>query len=232
MKIETPTVLYKFRPLTGNGFRYTQDLLTRNRLYLAGLKQLNDPFEGVVGFQVPETVSHAERLGHTYADWLHRQLQSKLRLCSLAATIKSRLLWSHYADGHKGIAIGVASYALRKLADLRPVVYSKRAPQIQIRAREEMDDDDIRAAFSTKSIAWKYEREWRVFGREEQTFVKLPHGAIKEVVLGARIPDEDVEWVLEWVARMPEPPKIRYARASTTSFDVLVSSDPQNRESA
>jgi hypothetical protein len=86
---------------------------------------------------------------------------------SLSATWSSSLMWSHYADQHRGICI---EYDTVELANpgLFPVQYASRR---SIRASDLMawkfnDDIDakrrvINTYFYSKAKEWRYEKEWR-----------------------------------------------------------------------
>lgn len=111
-------------------------------------------------------------------DYLVRMLASRIKgevddeLCksgvlSLSATWSSALMWSHYADEHRGICI---EYDTTEQAHpmLMPVNY--RAPRAiktsDLWRWKARDDDDAKARvmqtyFYSKSGEWKYEKEWR-----------------------------------------------------------------------
>lgn len=69
------------------------------------------------------------------------------------------LMWSHYADNHKGVAIIFDSSRFRASNDerilFRKVKYKSQRPHISIGSIKEPD------VFFTKSSLWKYEEEYR-----------------------------------------------------------------------
>jgi Protein of unknown function (DUF2971) len=86
---------------------------------------------------------------------------------SLSATWRSPLLWSHYADEHKGVCIEYTIDAPPH-AGLRQVNYggSRNIKTSEIKKWKETDDAKIErsisdAYFLSKSREWSYEREWR-----------------------------------------------------------------------
>src|SRR5205085_7416228 len=75
------------------------------------------------------------------------------------------LLWAHYADGHKGFAVGFKSgheKFWRRLDGVPRVLsrvnYSYLRPPIK--TIEEFGEQEM---LLTKSSHWQYEREWRMF---------------------------------------------------------------------
>ena len=76
------------------------------------------------------------------------------------------LLWSHYADGHKGFVVGfgvpqlVSSFG-KEDGVLVKVMYKKARPIIDLYSNVE-DWDIATAIVGTKSPEWKYEEEYRL----------------------------------------------------------------------
>lgn len=142
------------------------------------------------------------------------------------------LMWSHYADNHRGICI-----EFDKNNDLiskaRPIQYLKEYPVLtakSVRARPLQ-------VVLTKSKDWWYEREWRLVGSLtvpgptylEERFVKLPEGAITAILVGCENPffEEVANIVAEYapsvtVKRMIRDPK-RYNLEMTTQESTVTS---------
>ena len=88
-------------------------------------------------------------------------------VCSLSETWKSPLMWSHYADEHRGVCI---EYDTTKTAhpDIAPVDY--RSPRSvktsdliswKFQASSEAQRRVNNTYFFAKSPQWRYEKEWR-----------------------------------------------------------------------
>ena len=80
----------------------------------------------------------------------------------------SPLMWSHYADEHKGICVELTRRDDVPLDAFHPVIYKKSNPINASDIAEWVDLDSISAfnrisssVFYTKSPDWKYEKEWR-----------------------------------------------------------------------
>ena len=89
-----PMHFYKYRSLSN--IRYFLDILIFKRLYLASYSELNDPMEGAFRIQNGVDVSWLSLL---------RSEKNNIHICSLSKTYNSILMWSHYADSHKGCCI-------------------------------------------------------------------------------------------------------------------------------
>lgn len=152
--------LYKYVKLN-----YVVDILDNHRLYLSDGKDFNDPFE--------ITITNREKGNISNVEGLH--------ILSLTNSYRKKLMWSHYADSHKGVCLTV-----RVPQDLvYPVCYSTK------RIYEDSNINNI-ISLSQKSIKknvnnnfsllnkykkiahikdkkWSYEKEYRVvFDKDDE----------------------------------------------------------------
>ncbi len=118
----------------------------------------------------------------------------------------SLLMWSHYADAHRGFVIGFDAdngfFAPGYLSveGLKAVGYSTGRYVLPERGfsdiannKEEMAKAIAKLCF-TKSIKWAYEKEMRLLAPANEAndnFYPLPSDAIREVILGIRITEND-----------------------------------------
>lgn len=127
-----------------------------------------------------------------------------LGVFSLSARNDDILMWSYYARHHEGICLGFL-HRVGPLGPAFPVEYASTFPQV-----DWLNDDDqtqIGAFLLTKADAWRHEREWRVLNWDGGPGVRsYPPALLAEVILGARMPEEDRQQVLSWVdAHNPRP---------------------------
>lgn len=110
-------------------------------------------------------------------------------VCSFSAIRNSPLLWSHYADQHRGICIG---YSLDRnpKPDPQRVVYggsrtigTSVIEQAIIKKDPEAQRLLDEASFLRKAHYWKYEKEWRLLDRQGPQHSPLK---LKEVTFGLR----------------------------------------------
>lgn len=124
---------------------------------------------------------------------------------SMTENVNQQLMWAHYADSHKGMAIGFEVSENSKLADSRfclkvnyiDEIASFIGPQLKTDLligaqykfqKVSIDDPTFRAVVSTKVTDWSYEEEWR--------YIELTSGShkcpakIKEIVFGLRCPED------------------------------------------
>ena len=115
------------------------------------------------------------------------------------------LMWSHYADNHKGVCLGFSiKWLLKSLRLVKPGgildfagVKDQCVPlvvqyQDALPVWEAGLSSSINGVLSTKARCWDYEREWRIFAHsavdKKQNFMGL---AFAEVILGGRMSEQD-----------------------------------------
>jgi hypothetical protein len=114
-------------------------------------------------------------------------------ICSLTPHARSSLMWAYYANGHRGIAIGVELGRVKRGDIRRKVDYDSHVYVRPEEARRSLDDVATTILFR-KQLLWGHEDEFRVLTRRQAVAVK-----IVEVHLGAMIADADRERVVALV---------------------------------
>lgn len=103
----------------------------------------------------------------------------------LCTNYKNRLMWSHYADSHRGFCIEYDYNSLTEdeMASLPlPIVYTKERPLLTWKAALDNTPENISEATAqitlgllTKDNEWKYENEWRILvSSKGSTEFKMP----------------------------------------------------------
>ena len=165
-------VLYKYRSLAD--LEFILDIILSRRLYAAHYFALNDPMEGKFSYRMPWGTSSKEK--EFLRSLINRQKQ--LRICSLSKSSNNTLLWSYYADAHKGIAFGVRiSSAQREVHDVR---YTN---DLEFKPFEgsEAGREAIKILLN-KTPQWKHEQEVRILTESQYVNIKL-----EEVIFGCNV---------------------------------------------
>ena len=112
-------------------------------------------------------------------------------LC-LSEECDSVLMWSHYAQDHKGVCFEFIRTEENLLGDddiCSPVNYFRHYPHIDIGQMVlNTDGRTIALMMKTKSADWSYEKEWRLITLLGDQKCPWP-GPISRVILGIRIED-------------------------------------------
>lgn len=165
---------------------------------------------------------------------------------SLSRCRDNILMWSHYADNHSGFVVGFDSSNSffdpvngKTIDGLRPVIYSTEravAPENGFQFSDEAERREAnQSLFFTKSADWAYEQEMRILSdpssadrrivRENQTDICLlsfARDAVKEIVIGARLPTESLERFVELWQKTYSHAELYLASLNPTSFTVDV----------
>lgn len=110
-----------------------------------------------------------------------------LGVLSLSMVPDSILLWSHYADEHKGICIEFERNIDEDsgiLEKSRPVIYSDMYPTPSVDQLVLDPRALTNKVVYTKSHHWAYEKEWRLWKDKGNQKHPLP-GPVKSVILGS-----------------------------------------------
>lgn len=147
-----------------------------------------------------------------------KNLQAELahrRIYCLTPFPKNTLMWSHYADSHRGICIEFDKNN-DVISKARPIRYTK---EFRALTAKSIMDDPFQVVL-TKAMDWCYEREWRIIGSFTQpgptflsgNYVNLPDGAITAIIVGCDNPffDEVVSIVSEFAPSVTVERAVRH----------------------
>lgn len=190
-------ILYKYRGI--QGFRFFTDIILKQRLYAAPYFELNDPMEG--RYLYSDGVSIDEHMRSVL-----KGEKEKIRICSLSLDPNNELMWSHYAEGHKGVAIGVELD--RNRYEVKPINYDG-LHQVGLHNFHSGSAIDV---LSHKLDVWRYEKEVRVFVLNNKQHVNVK---IKKVICGSRMSTQDKGFITDLIEKLD--PDIEIINARTNS---------------
>lgn len=139
---------------------------------------------------------------------------------SLTNNNNNFLMWSYYANSHKGICIGFDSEKLFKITEgtIGAVTYSENLPQMHL--------SDINKAYSfyerlisTKSSDWSHENEYRLtkIGLANK-IITVPLNTIKEIIFGCKTEFDQKRDIVEFIKANNKDCKIFEASMSKSKF--------------
>jgi hypothetical protein len=249
-----PEILYKYRSLSKSKFESTRDIFLKNELYFPHPDQINDPFDCKIppsweNITKENILTHIGKSKNYGIDSAKINLAiNNVKCNSLETSVKAMreendkghlrnvgvlslsekwldiLMWSHYANSHKGICIGFDYTKLFFIFNGKPLwaVDIKYPESNQYPKRDYLDDPDTRVKlYLTKSLDWKYEKEWRIiFPEKGRTVQKFEPDAIVSVHLGCQISKEDKETVINWCLQRKPKPKIYETTKDKSSYSL------------
>lgn len=153
----------------------------------------------------PELVSARADVEHLLVD-MEQKITSKMcetfLVGCLCTDYKNRLMWSHYADSHKGFCIEYDFSQMQELLPL-PIFYSNERPLVPWKATLNNSPENVSEATAelmlgllTKDDAWSYENEWRILSTvTKNADIKMP--PITCIYLGAEISESNRAKILK-----------------------------------
>ncbi len=178
-------IVYKYKSLGDSKctleqekqFGYFKDIYENNRLYASDFNILDDPMEGIF-----ESYSGVE------SEIVQKIMygKSSIYICSLSPTYRCMLMWSFYANYHKGYCVEV------EINDdlLQNVIYDNMP--IRIDSPNISEEEKIKQILSRKYKEWDFEKELRVLCKERYVPV-----SVKKIYFGMRVSNDLFEKMKE-----------------------------------
>ena len=177
---------------------------TKQFLKKFGKKDFDAQYKTVREFIFRKTRKEISNPEETFANF-DKQL-NEVGIFSLTEDVTNQLMWAHYADSNKGIALGFEVAEGTKLKDPEhclQVNYSDELPKFKGKGfknkvefyatgkniqKISFSDSTFQQAVTTKPTCWNYEKEWRYI---EEIAGSYPFPSrLKEVVFGLKCPNE------------------------------------------
>ncbi len=174
-----------------------KDILRNHRIRISRISNANDPTEFKASFD--------DKVSDDYISGFRNQfskIEKNFGYISFSEDPHSVLMWSHYANKHRGFALGLDVPE----SWLTKIVYSTEAPRVIPRRKGETNNYDIQyfadSIFRTKSISWAYEKEQRMNINFRQRLPKMclipdkkgnwyfvfPQEMLKAILIGCECP--------------------------------------------
>lgn len=168
---------FKYKSLSGDSFKYFVELLLNQKMYAATFNQLNDPMEGM--FLSKEFLNRSIR-DQLYYNKVSYRIISLVKNTLEENKPNNMLMWSHYADEHRGCCI---EFHFANDEDNNNVHEIEYVDNNNILQRE----IDLQIILRKKFVDWKYEKETRFLKEmRDDKFVDI---IIDKIYFGMRIDD-------------------------------------------
>lgn len=158
----------------------------------------------------------AAKLGERF-----EQERSQNAVLSFSASFSQKLLWSHYADAHRGVCLQFTPVLQSDLSHGMPVHYTDQRP-IHNAFMPGRPFSYLLDFFLTKHADWQYEKEYRIVKPHKLGLIDFEKGELTGIILGSQITERNKEMVTSWCANLDNPPQIYQAVLDPSSFEVTV----------
>lgn len=194
-------------------FRFNENAISsliNNELWTSNLREFNDPFESLVTLDF-----ECEKIQRIFEDYI-----SKKSVCCFSRNKDNILMWSHYADNHKGFCIGIDEKIYSDENLLSDVCYENIDPNIRQEIINSHVPGEINKKYEKlithKHEDWKYEEEVRMILEMKDPnlsgkTVRLSENQIKEIYFGCRMPYKNKQLIEKIMGD-----KVNYYQMKTT----------------
>lgn len=257
----TPTLLFRFRSLSGPSKEYTKHSVTRSEIYFSNPASLNDPYDCQISLDTQGTekewrkhVFRAVKHGSSRKLGIHDRIQltqrwmkegkhkaldgesfgritSRFGVACFSGIMSETLMWSHYADNHRGICLMYEPDKDRTqlLKTIAEVNYQRTYPRVRVVDLAKADEKTAISLLLTKSSEWRYENEYRILlPRGAKRTLAFSPQALVGIILGSKISKQDEEEVKSWAVHHPARPIIHYAGLNHGHFGMSLRDKPVN----
>lgn len=206
-----------------------EDAIIHNRLFWQNPLNFNDPFDCQPVWQMTETPRQRARrieratfeelpgttrkfrrgfrkfveqksreLTQASLNQFHNEQTNTWAVTCFSLRRDSLLMWSHYADSHKGVCLVFNEILVPRFFVAFKVYYSDMRPICPEVGKDGMEE--FKKSVLTKGSDWSYEQECRLMDYSAPAgFRSFPQEALRAVILGARISDDDATFVRKLV---------------------------------
>jgi hypothetical protein len=210
-----PHHLYKYKPCN---IQHLRSFIVDSLLYLSARSELNDPFDvkSVLHFtketlhppsyykqlskdqglthskrkEIKNRLSSPEKIKNAIQSHLYKAIEGT-GFHSFTKRHRDLLMWSHYADGHRGVCMVFSTaHDIDTFINALPVSYQQSLPVIEY--SQNIGGDLVKKAFLTKAKPWKYEDERRIFcPKLAKKFLYFDPASLVGLIFGANISTEN-----------------------------------------
>lgn len=194
---------FKYRSIN----KYLLDSLVKSQLFFAPRNQLNDPFD--CNINIPNALDHLIRSVNGEKSELLKKFRGDtdvltrfdnnvdpLGICSFSLTLNETLMWSHYANDHKGICLryDVPEEFLNnpdEIIGVSKVSYEPNSVSDWLNSNIELYDKDhqgfiinlLKTLLTSKAPSWSYEEEVRII-RPVVGLYEIPRETLTHIIFG------------------------------------------------
>lgn len=193
-----PKSIFKYRlgQYNKDGICWDIENLKNNAVRMTLPEDFNDPYDSSFNISIKANNEIERQL---LDQIIYTPAKRSMRICCFSESIESMLMWTHYANEHKGFAIEYGPHEKTSFAlQLWPVFYRDKFFDIsKYLTRIRSNLIPILPALH-KAFDWKYEKEWRlIIPGQQGDSLKVPRP--KAIYMGSNV-CPDIERDLKEIA--------------------------------
>ncbi|HET8828318.1 MAG TPA: DUF2971 domain-containing protein, partial [Pelobium sp.] len=189
MKKSLPQFIFKYTSIN----KYLFELLIRGELWFSSPFEFNDPYDSHLpvdfvlesykrseGFEMTEEVYKTNQGNFVKPLVFSNKLEELRKLvgvCCFSTVEDNLIMWSHYADNHKGLLLKFDTSELQKVfSKITHVSYTDKLKPINY---DSIPANLLSKLLTRKSTHWKSEKEVRIITKKSG-YYRFPQTALKE----------------------------------------------------
>lgn len=215
-------LLYKYRYFDKE--ERTWNIIKNSELYFSSFRGFNDPFDCNLDFKSENKYENIERKKFkskiaentdVFKSILNKRLSLKDEakenkrdilemkensgILSMSKNYKNILMWSHYADNHKGLCFGFSALKSKDecFREGSPVTYSNDDEYLPINVFAVDYKEELTRLFTTKSKYWEYEEEFRFITIKSKGLKRFSKETLKEIIFGCKASKENIKKTIQ-----------------------------------
>lgn len=210
-----PNTFYKYF----NTSSYHLDGLEKGYIFLSPPNSFNDPFDcstSLIDFSTRSKGFNSEAVRR------FKEHLGNIGICCFSRINDSILMWSHYADSHRGFCVEF-SMDPNEPADIHPLDVCYQEDFVKLNFHRDPDNSIVNMIY-TKSIHWQYEEELRILDNNLTDIEKrkkyFNSKKIKSIFLGINCEEEVISRVKQLVKQKYTRAKLYQACRDIDSFSI------------
>lgn len=242
---DPPPVLHRYRRPT----EWTIKELSAPEIYVAGVEDMNDPFELLAPFDIDKeklaegmydharrflncdheaAIIEADKIDEACIKYFREGLVGQRALTGLicaSANPRSNRMWAYYAEAHKGICIGYDT-SQHPFFLAKSVSYGNPEKSFDLMQVLKDDSYQLKDLLSCrKATEWAFEEEYRIpigpMPEDKTRLLPVSQGAIIEIRFGVNVDKEYRKQIIEVVCSYETPPRLYQMRCDRVNFTLV-----------
>ena len=212
-----PPKIYKFQSCND----YSLCNLQQQCIWFSRPETFNDPYDCDINFKIIDSTDanlrsmlsrmridrfvnndEAIEMARKATEDIKKKKWANIRVACFTEEYKNILMWSHYANFHKGFCLEFSTdfYPFKpfKTQTMLKISYSAEYPSLSIKDIPHKLPSLPKRLLGTKYSDWEYENEWRIFSTEPKYFYDKP--ALTGVYFGQKMSDENKHKIMSILA--------------------------------
>ena len=151
-----------------------------------------------------------------------RMLSKQIGVCCLTRSSSNILMWSHYADEHKGFCLEFEATDFTPMfGAAQEVKYAEGFPTVDF--FNTPHDAQVDLIFLTKYSGWQYEEEYRIIDHTSGSGLHSYRAELlKSVTFGLRMPDSEKTRIRKWIEKREVEVKLYQASIDDRDFKITL----------